>query len=55
MGKWFEVRQRAHAAVDEGMTPALSLRVVQGRQDALLNSGSLRRSEGAPRRSGTLR
>ena len=30
MGKWFEVRQRAHAAVDEGVTPALALRVAKG-------------------------
>lgn len=30
MGKWLEVRQRAYAAVDEGVTPALALRVVQG-------------------------
>jgi len=29
MGQWFEVRQRAHAAVEEGVTPALALRVVQ--------------------------
>ncbi len=30
MGKWFEVRQRAHAAVDEGVTPALALRAAKG-------------------------